>query len=209
MLQVARTSRLVFCFLLLAVLVFSPGAIQAAGITDGALGIPWGASPSQARQLMEQNGYTFVVQQNEAGSHGLIPVFFFNGRYASYPAQVGVKTENNQMFELEATLWEAENAGLLDEPFRVLKRLLTDKYGPWTQDVSRNMPVECSKGNKYTVPIIQYQWNNMGTAGLDINLSTTPAFSCPSSFKFPANVRVTYTNNALYEKLKAQSQQKI
>jgi hypothetical protein len=200
---------LFICVVLLAELFFAPGKTFAADLTNGALDVPWGASPAQARQIMEQNNYTFVVQGTEAGTHGLVPVVFLNGRYASYPAQVGIKIENNQMFEMEATLWEKENAGMLAEPFRVLNRLLTEKYGPMTRDISRNMPVECSGRNKYTVPITTYQWNNLGAAGLDITLSISPAFSCPNSFNFPGKVNVTYTNNGLYERLKAQAQQKI
>ena len=134
--------RLIFPIALLITLFFAPGTSQAADLTDGALGIPWGASQVQARQIMEQNGYTYYTETVDANDRS--PMIFYKGMYASYRAQVGIKFARNQMFEVKVELWEADNFAPPDGPFRVLNRLLTEKYGPWTRDTSRSMPVQCS-----------------------------------------------------------------
>lgn len=193
--------RIFFCVVLIGVLSFAPGTIQAANITDGVLGIPWGASPTQARQLMEQNNYTFLTEAVQPGSG--LPIFQYKGMYATYTARVYLKFMLKQMVELDVALFESENNMGVSYIFKDIDRLLTEKYGPWTRDTSRILSVE-----KLKVPYTTHQWDDVGGAGLEISLTLDPGWSVPGT-TWEARVRVAYNNNGLYEKLKAQSRQNI
>ncbi|MDR3566073.1 MAG: hypothetical protein P4N59_32185 [Negativicutes bacterium] len=180
-------------------LFFAPGTTQAADLTDGALGIPWGASPAQARQLMEQNNYAFVEQMVYPKGVPL-PMFVYRGLYASYPATVRIEFINNQMVVVAVILWE----GKLTETFRDLNGLLTEKYGLLTSNFSVYYePKPCRGGLRK-----ESYWKNVGAAGLNITLIYYPGLKCPDG-DIPESVSVEYKNDGLVEKLKDQSRQNI
>jgi len=190
----------VFCMVLLGALFFAPGTTQAADLSDGALGVPWGASPAQARQIMEQNGFTFsnqIVSYTGASGTGFT---YKDGFYASYSSTVDIYFINNQMWTVTVKLF----GGKKTEIFRDLNRLLTEKYGPLTSTVS-GAAGDGKAGSGYGT---RYDWKDVVAAGLNIDLVYISERQTSSSY-IPDSVTVDYVNQGLYDKLKAQSRQNI
>ena len=128
-----------------------PTTVRAEAQLDRVLGVPWGASPAQARQIMEQNGFSYARETKDpqliratGGRDGTYIISFTGGVYAGYQVdEVYVYIMNNQMIELKVHLW-AENVGgesMLNNVFADLKKLLTEKYGAPSGDGSFKMPV--------------------------------------------------------------------
>lgn len=202
--------RALIVFVSIVALFLAPGTIQAADSADGVLGIPWGSSPTQVRQLMEQNGFSYVREIRDpqllmatGALNGTYIVSFNQGIYAGYRVEdVYVESLKNQMVRLRVHIW-AENVGsenLLNNAFDDLKKLLSEKYGAPTDD-SRNIVL----GNK-SARIDTFYWKLDGDKS--IRLSKTPSFGTTTT-NFSARIDVEYKNMGLYQELKNSSRQNI
>lgn len=182
---------------------------QNPGQLDSVLGVSWGASPAQVRQIMEQNGFSSGREIKDpqalmaAGAmDGTYIMEFTHGVYAGYPVEdVYVELMKNQMVRLRVYLW-AENIGseyLLNTAFDDIKNLLAEKYGV-PRDDSRNITV----GNKPHLTV--YYWNADGDKS--ITLTKNPSYIV-GTMKFSARIDVEYFNKGLYETVKNSSRQQI
>ena len=173
---------------------------------DSVLGVPWGASPAQIRQIMEQNGFSYQREIKEPEGLNAINAMpstyiieFNRGVYAGYQVDnVYVEVMNNQMIKMRVYLW-AENVGgeyMLNNVSDDLKKLLTEKYG---------VPSMIDRSHAY-VPYTEFCWKLGGDKSITLN--NRPAFAKPQ-WKQSGLIVVAYLNNGIYEALKNSSRQNI
>lgn len=155
---------------------------------DGALGIPWGASPDQARKSMVENGYSFVWEGADATTGSKI--LEFKGPYAAFPAYVQLFFMNRQMWQLNARISDEEYN--MDYAFDTLKKLLQEKYGQISGSQSYNI--------YRNIPLTRHTWNLDGNTKT-IKLSKFKTFYVDKT-KMNGGASVTYENIHLFETLK-------
>ncbi|MDD2335994.1 MAG: hypothetical protein PHD01_05395 [Geobacteraceae bacterium] len=182
----------------IAIIVFGimlSATVGADSQLDGVLGIPWGSSTEQARQIMGANGNTFANKftHPESGT----PILLFKGSYAGYPAEFRLHFMSGQMWKVETSVWESDIPGRLNHAFVDINKLLTEKYGPLSRDESHNSP---DRSLAKPVMITQYEWSLGGNAK-KIELSKAETYYI-KGYKMEGNVSVSYENIQLYEILK-------
>ena len=184
---------------LLAALAPAPAAAE--GPLDSVLGMPWGSSAEQSRQIMARNNFAFFKEaaDPETGT----PIISFKGIYAGYRAYVYLSFMYDQLWRVDVSLWE-DDIGGLDYPFNDLNGLLTGKYGPVSRNDSYNMPAQ---GLPKPVPITRYVWIINGDAK-KITLNKRPTFQSGKD-KLLGAVSVFYENWELYNALRNKSRQNI
>ncbi|MCX7781298.1 MAG: hypothetical protein N2491_10415 [Negativicutes bacterium] len=192
-------------FAMLLAMVFLIGALlptqAATAQLDSVLGVSWGASTEQVRQIMAKNNFSFYKETTDVVSG--TPILSFKGMYAGYPAYIYVHFIDGQMWQLVASLWE-DDIGGLNYPFDDLSKLLSGKYGQSYRNDSYNLPVHSPK---QLVPITKYIWS-IGGEAKTITLSKRPTFTAGQD-KMLGSVSVTYANVELYNALKNKSRQNI
>lgn len=196
--------RLRLLALLVAVVLLgalSPAPAGAEPQLDSVLGVPWGSSPDQARQMMVKNKFVFYKESTDPVKG--TPILSFKGIYAGYTAYFYLHFMEDQMWALCASLWE-DDIGGLDYPFEDLNKLLIGKYGPLFRNESYNMPVHSPK---QLVPIAKHVWSINGNAKT-ITLSKRPTFYVGKE-KMLGSVSVWYENMELVNVLKNKSRQNI
>lgn len=180
---------LVVAVLLGAVL---PSMVAAGQQLDSVLGVQWGASPEQARQVMIANGYTFDGESTEFGSQ----LVWFKGPYAALPAHIKLYFMNRQMWQISAGIYEEEVG--LEWAIDNLNKLLTEKYGPKSRDDSHD---GWRSYNGENVPVTIYRWSLDGNSK-EIKLWMYPTFYDSSKSKMGGKAEVVYMNIKLYDALK-------
>ena len=176
--------------LLVALFIVSslPLTAAAAPQLDSVLGIPWGASPDQARKNMTDNGYLFVWEGADAGTGSRI--LEFKGSYAAFPAYFQLFFMNRQLWQLSVRISDEEYN--MNYAFSTVNKLLGEKYGP----------MEASKTYNYyrNIPITIHTWKLDGNTKV-INLRKIATFYIDKT-KMNGGVFVYYENVQLFEKLK-------
>lgn len=195
-------AKLISRMMLLVVLLLPAGA--AANEDGSVLGIPWGASPVQVRQIMAEKQFAFKNEliHPEDGHFRQI----YEGSYASYPATFSVRFLEGRMYALSPVVWY-DDANRQSAVFNDLAQLLAAKYGPRAADESRVLPVHCPPRPAFSVPITVHLWKVSGDTQR-IRLTKQPAFRCGNQ-KMDGNVSVEYLNVQLLESLKSKSRQNI
>lgn len=188
------TMLLVVAMLISAVL---PAPTAAEAQLDSVLGVSWGATGEQVRQIMAKNNFAFSKEATDPVTGSLVRSFK-GGLYAGYPAYIYVYSMDDQMCELHATLWADDIGDRLNFVFDDLNNLLTQKYGPKSRDESFH---------NGKVPVTVYVWSLDGNAKA-IELSKIETFYAGKD-KMLGNVSVTYKNVELRNALRNKSRQNI
>jgi len=173
------------------ILLFSVMPLAAAGAEtqlDSVLGLPWGVSPEQAREIMASNGYSFAWKGTDAGTGS--QVLTFKGPYAALPAYISLYFMNSRMWQLKARVSDEEYN--MDYAFDTLNKLLTDKYGPKSANHFYNF--------YRNIPITVYTWTLDGNTK-KIKLSKLATLYIDKT-KMDGGASVTYENIQLFEALK-------
>ena len=180
------------CAVFLVVAMLIGVSLQAAAGSqaqlDSVLGVPWGASPEQARQIMAKDVYSFVWEGTDASTGS--QVLEFKGSYAGMPAYISIYFMHRQMWQLSARISDKEYN--MDYAFETLYKLLTEKYGPVSISRSYNI--------YKNIPTTRHEWNLDGNAK-QILLIKFATFYIDKT-KMDGGARVTYINIQLYETLK-------
>lgn len=164
-----------------------PSMVAAGQQLDSVLGVPWGASPEQARKHLTANGYSFVWEGTDAATGS--QVLELKGSYAALPANISVYFMNLQMWRLDSRISDEEIG--IDYSFDTLNKLLTEKYGQRSRDETSH--------NSY-VPVTKYIWNKDGNS-ITITLSKMATFYA-NKYKASGGASVSYENIRLYDVLK-------
>lgn len=194
--------------LVVAMLLFAlqPIVVAAEAQLDSVLGVPWGSSFEQVRQIITKSNFSYSKEYIDPVTGSLVRAFK-GGMYAGYPAYIHVNFMDDQMWELDVTLWEDDLGGRLNYAFDDLNNLLTQKYGSKARDESYNMPVTSPPKPTFHVPITRYVWSINGDAK-KITLGKRMTFTAGQE-KILGNVSVTYANIELYDALRNKSRQNI
>lgn len=193
--------------LLFMVLMVSPVA-WAAEVPKEVLWVPWGASPEQARQKMIEQKNVFVREMR----HPIEGHFEqqYDGEFVAFPAKFYLRFLDLQMFQLDAVIWTDDSARQT-HVFNEFSAALMKRYGPFSRDESRLLPVKPPSRPAYNVPITIYAWYLYGGA-LKISLKKQPSFvygADPRKDKFDGSVSVSYENLRLLADIKNKVRQKI
>lgn len=169
---------------------------------DGVLGVPWGSSFDQARQIMARSNFSFSEEYTDMGS---LVRSFKGGTYAGYTAYIHMYFIEDQMYQLGVTLWEDDIGYLVHDTFNDLSKLLTQKYGPKASEFGT-----ASSGEK---PLwTGYIWSMDGnTKKITLQMTTTRYFNGDNGkkVKWDGKVYVSYENLGLRNALKSKSRQNI
>jgi len=179
---------------------YSLAAAGAEAKLDSVLGVPWGSSFEQARQIIAGSSFSFSKEYTDMGS---LVRSFKGGTYAGYTAYIHMYFIDDQMYQLNVTLWEDDIGYLLQDTFADLDKLLTQKYGPKSSDISAYGEQPLWTGSI---------WSLDGNAKkITLQMTTTRYFNGEngSKVKWDGKVVVSYENLGLRNALKSKSRQNI
>lgn len=171
---------------------------EASGL-DGILGIPWGASPSEVKQVMEKTGYTLWREDNDPRIGYLAT--YADGLYAGYSVTgLTFSFLSNQAYSAKVSI--SDKRADINAAYADLKNLLTQKYGAPKPEVVLHIPVNMPGVRTRVMDTYVTEWSldNGRELPFTIALNKNPTWG---------TVEVYYANNALREKLKGQSRQDI
>jgi len=195
--------RLLPVVIALAMLV-SPAAAVAATAPDNVLGVPWGATPAAAKQILDQKGFAFEYEEQNVQRLGAqaLPaarLLFYRGLYANYRALVGVDYVKDQLVRVRVMVMPSSNGGeynyqtIGDDLFE----LLSGKYGPPTKQDSQ--PVGVMHPPPEPQKTAFWDW----TGSTRIVLSRMPLYSFATGDEpQPSQITVAYYNYGLHEDIK-------
>lgn len=195
-------------------IIMMPPTTGAETQLDSVLGIPWGASPEQARKIMVANGYShsWELPDNPGYPHprGKPVLGFARGTYGSLPATVYVGFKMGKMWSLDAEIFEDEIG--TESAFNTIYKRLTEKYGPKSRVEYRKWPV--SKGAAPKMPDKRplqnevthttYVWVMDGGTKTIVLIKAPadiPSTSDGEEWRFRDKVTVIYQNIQLFEEL--------
>ncbi|MEN6559712.1 MAG: hypothetical protein ABFD52_02920 [Acidobacteriota bacterium] len=101
-----------------------PGLPQTGAVTNGFLGVPWGANQGEVTKAMKARGYR-KLQGAETGS------LVFKGAFAGYPCQLTFRLLANSFYGASASfIARSGRPAAPQQAFLSIIQDLTDKYGP-------------------------------------------------------------------------------
>ena len=191
-----RGLKLIVVFILLLVNVSATGTAAA---PEGILGVTWGASPQDVKQVMDKTGFTLWKEDNDPQS-GYYATYA-DGLYAGYSVTgLTFSFLSNQAYAAKVSI--SDKRADIQAAYADLKKLLTQKYGLPKPEVVLHIPVNMP-GVRTTVMdtyVTEWTLDNGSELPFTIALNKNPTWG---------TVEVYYANNALREKLKAQSRKDI
>ena len=191
-----RGLKLVVVFILLLINVSATGTAAA---PEGILGVPWGASPQDVKQVMDKTGFTLWKEDTDpqVGYYAT----YADGLYAGYSVTgLTFSFLSNQAYAAKVSI--SDKRADIQAAYADLKKLLTQKYGLPKPEVVLHIPVNMP-GVRTTVMdtyVTEWTLDNGSELPFTIALNKNPTWG---------TVEVYYANKALREKLKTQSRQDI
>jgi hypothetical protein len=173
----------------------SPATAGTEATLDSVLGVPWGSSFEQARHIVAKNNFSFSKEYTDMGA---LVRSFKGGTYAGYTAYIHMYFIDDQMYELNVTLWEDDIGYMLHDTFADLNKLLTQKYGPKSSDIPAYEEQPLWTGHIWSL--------DGNTKKISLKMSTPRNFK---TFKWAGRVYVSYENLGLRNALKSKSRQNI
>lgn len=191
-----RGLKLVVVFILLLINVSATGTAAA---PEGILGVTWGASPQDVKQVMDKTGFTLWKEDTDPQS-GYYATYA-DGLYAGYSVTgLTFSFLSNQAYAAKVSI--SDKRADIQAAYADLKKLLTQKYGLPKPEVVLHIPVNMP-GVRTTVMdtyVTEWSLDNGSELPFTIALNKNPTWG---------TVEVYYANKALREKLKTQSRQDI
>ena len=191
-----RGLKLIVVFILLLVNVSATGTAAA---PEGILGVTWGASPQDVKQVMDKTGFTLWKEDTDpqVGYYAT----YADGLYAGYSVTgLTFSFLSNQAYAAKVSI--SDKRADIQAAYADLKKLLTQKYGLPKPEVVLHIPVNMP-GVRTTVMdtyVTEWSLDNGSELPFTIALNKNPTWG---------TVEVYYANKALREKLKTQSRQDI
>jgi hypothetical protein len=191
-----RGLKLVVVFILLLINVSATGTAAA---PEGILGVTWGASPQDVKQVMDKTGFTLWKEDTDpqVGYYAT----YADGLYAGYSVTgLTFSFLSNQAYAAKVSI--SDKRADIQAAYADLKKLLTQKYGLPKPEVVLHIPVNMP-GVRTTVMdtyVTEWSLDNGSELPFTIALNKNPTWG---------TVEVYYANKALREKLKTQSRQDI
>ena len=191
-----RGLKLIVIFILLLINV---SATVTAAAPEGILGVTWGASPQDVKQVMDKTGFTLWKEDTDpqVGYYAT----YADGLYAGYSVTgLTFSFLSNQAYAAKVSI--SDKRADIQAAYADLKKLLTQKYGLPKPEVVLHIPVNMP-GVRTTVMdtyVTEWTLDNGSELPFTISLNKNPTWG---------TVEVYYANNALREKLKAQSRKDI
>ena len=191
-----RGLKLVVVFILLLINVSATGT---AAPPEGILGVTWGASPQDVKQVMDKTGFTLWKEDTDpqVGYYAT----YADGLYAGYSVTgLTFSFLSNQAYAAKVSI--SDKRADIQAAYADLKKLLTQKYGLPKPEVVLHIPVNMP-GVRTTVMdtyVTEWSLDNGSELPFTIALNKNPTWG---------TVEVYYANKALREKLKTQSRQDI
>ena len=191
-----RGLKLIVVFILLLVNVSATGTAAA---PEGILGVTWGASPQDVKQVMDKTGFTLWKEDTDpqVGYYAT----YADGLYAGYSVTgLTFSFLSNQAYAAKVSI--SDKRADIQAVYADLKKLLTQKYGLPKPEVVLHIPVNMP-GVRTTVMdtyVTEWSLDNGSELPFTIALNKNPTWG---------TVEVYYANKALREKLKTQSRQDI
>ena len=191
-----RGLKLIVVFILLLINVSATGTAAA---PEGILGVTWGASPQDVKQVMDKTGFTLWKEDNDP-QFGYYATYA-DGLYAGYSVTgLTFSFLSNQAYAAKVSI--SDKRADIQAAYADLKKLLTQKYGLPKPEVVLHIPVNMP-GVRTTVMdtyVTEWSLDNGSELPFTIALNKNPTWG---------TVEVYYANKALREKLKTQSRQDI
>ena len=191
-----RGLKLVVVFILLLINVSATGEAAA---PEGILGVTWGASPQDVKQVMDKTGFTLWREDTDP-QVGYFATYA-DGLYAGYSVTgLTFSFLSNQAYAAKVSI--SDKRADIQAAYADLKKLLTQKYGLPKPEVVLHIPVNMP-GVRTTVMdtyVTEWSLDNGSELPFTIALNKNPTWG---------TVEVYYANKALREKLKTQSRQDI
>ena len=170
-----------------------------AAALDGVLGVTWGASPQDVKQVMDKTGFTLWREDTDP-QVGYFAIYA-DGLYAGYSVTgLTFSFLSNQAYAAKVSI--SDKRADIQAAYADLKKLLTQKYGLPKPEVVLHIPVNMP-GVRTTVMdtyVTEWTLDNGSELPFTIALNKNPTWG---------TVEVYYANKALREKLKTQSRQDI
>ena len=194
--MILRGLKLIVVFILLLVNVSATGTAAA---PEGILGVTWGASPQDVKQVMDKTGFTLWKEDTDpqVGYYAT----YADGLYAGYSVTgLTFSFLSNQAYAAKVSI--SDKRADIQAAYADLKKLLTQKYGLPKPEVVLHIPVNMP-GVRTTVMdtyVTEWSLDNGSELPFTIALNKNPTWG---------TVEVYYANKALREKLKTQSRQDI
>ena len=191
-----RGLKLIVIFILLLINVSATGTAAA---PEGILGVTWGASPQDVKQVMDKTGFTLWKEDTDpqVGYYAT----YADGLYAGYSVTgLTFSFLSNQAYAAKVSI--SDKRADIQAAYADLKKLLTQKYGLPKPEVVLHIPVNMP-GVRTTVMdtyVTEWSLDNGSELPFTIALNKNPTWG---------TVEVYYANKALREKLKTQSRQDI
>ena len=191
-----RGLKLIVVFILLLINV---SATVTAAAPEGILGVTWGASPQDVKQVMDKTGFTLWKEDTDpqVGYYAT----YADGLYAGYSVTgLTFSFLSNQAYAAKVSI--SDKRADIQAAYADLKKLLTQKYGLPKPEVVLHIPVNMP-GVRTTVMdtyVTEWSLDNGSELPFTIALNKNPTWG---------TVEVYYANKALREKLKTQSRQDI
>ena len=191
-----RGLKLIVVFILLLINVSATGTAAA---PEGILGVTWGASPQDVKQVMDKTGFTLWKEDTDpqVGYYAT----YADGLYAGYSVTgLTFSFLSNQAYAAKVSI--SDKRADIQAAYADLKKLLTQKYGLPKPEVVLHIPVNMP-GVRTTVMdtyVTEWSLDNGSELPFTIALNKNPTWG---------TVEVYYANKALREKLKTQSRQDI
>ena len=188
--------KLVLVTFLLLMNIAAPGE---AAVPDGSLGILWGASPPEVKQVMEKTGFTLWKEDTD-------PRFGYFANYADglyagyYVTGLTFSFLSNQAYSAKVSI--SDKRADINAAYADLKNLLTQKYGVPKPEVVLHIPINMPGVRTRVMDTYVTEWSldNGSELPFTIALNKNPTWG---------TVEVYYAHNALREKLKGQSRKDI
>ena len=191
-----RGLKLVVVFILLLINVSATGTAAA---PEGILGVTWGASPQDVKQVMDKTGFTLWKEDTDpqVGYYAT----YADGLYAGYSVTgLTFSFLSNQAYAAKVSI--SDKRADIQAAYADLKKLLTQKYGLPKPEVVLHIPVNMPGVRTTVMDTYVTEWSLDNGSALPFTIALNKNLTW-------GTVEVYYANKALREKLKTQSRQDI
>ena len=170
-----------------------------AAALDGVLGVTWGASPQDVKQVMDKTGFTLWREDTDP-QVGYFATYA-DGLYAGYSVTgLTFSFLSNQAYAAKVSI--SDKRADIQAAYADLKKLLTQKYGLPKPEVVLHIPVNMPGVRTTVMDTYVTEWSLDNGSALPFTIALNKNLTW-------GTVEVYYANKALREKLKTQSRQDI
>nr|WP_092070490.1 hypothetical protein [Dendrosporobacter quercicolus]NSL48268.1 hypothetical protein [Dendrosporobacter quercicolus DSM 1736]SDM11222.1 hypothetical protein SAMN04488502_102201 [Dendrosporobacter quercicolus] len=115
--------RRIFLFFVACLLITTPVFAEESPVVDGALGLKWGDSEEQIKNVAIEKGYDYTIS---AKTNSRCYELIYSGTVAGYFSVITFSTIDDQLFSIDLLLDAPQNRYL---KFLILETRLAEKYG--------------------------------------------------------------------------------